>query len=348
MRITLGIVLLAMIREISGPGLSCAADEVLLVRGGTISGNVVVSEANLRIQDSRGWRTFRWSEVREVIFADPAATEAAALATAEADQLAQQLAPITERRGRGDLAITERLALAKWCLQRDQFDTAGQLVGPILAADAWNRSALQTFRPVTDRVAPRNRYRLPLADEWLAMIDKTKHHQIKVFAVYAIDFVKETEGGKLYRNTGRQLTDYPGWGQPIHAPADGRIYHVANDFPDTAPGVLGDFEKANGVGIQHANGESSFLGHTQRGSVVVRVGDQVKAGQLIAKTGNSGASGMPHLHFAISTDVHGCFASVPWRVNGYRRRFGTHEVIFRNAPIPEGARVSHSEAPAPK
>ena len=49
--------------------------------------------------------------------------------------------------------------------------------------------------------------------------------------------------------------------------------------------------------IDHGNGEFSFLAHMKMGSVRVKTGDTVKAGQVIGLLGNSGNSDAPHLHY---------------------------------------------------
>jgi murein DD-endopeptidase MepM/ murein hydrolase activator NlpD len=54
------------------------------------------------------------------------------------------------------------------------------------------------------------------------------------------------------------------------------------------------------VTIQHSNGEYSTIAHLKQGSVKVKIGDTVTAGQLIGKCGNSGNSTEPHIHFQVS------------------------------------------------
>ena len=49
--------------------------------------------------------------------------------------------------------------------------------------------------------------------------------------------------------------------------------------------------------ISHGNGVQTYYGHCS--SILVSVGDKVNAGDLIAKSGNTGRSTGPHLHFEI-------------------------------------------------
>lgn len=70
----------------------------------------------------------------------------------------------------------------------------------------------------------------------------------------------------------------------------------------TADGVVIDAGPASGFGlwvrVRHVDGTVSTYGHVDR--FVVRVGQQVSAGELIALMGNRGESTGPHLHFEIT------------------------------------------------
>jgi len=57
--------------------------------------------------------------------------------------------------------------------------------------------------------------------------------------------------------------------------------------------------KANYVVINHDDGTFSNYVHLDRNGVYVQVGDQVEIGQKIAKSGNTGWSSGPHLHFEV-------------------------------------------------
>jgi murein DD-endopeptidase MepM/ murein hydrolase activator NlpD len=62
----------------------------------------------------------------------------------------------------------------------------------------------------------------------------------------------------------------------------------------SADAAAGDY-----VIINHGGGEYSLYAHLQPGSVRVKPGETVKAGQPIAKLGSSGNSTEPHLHFQV-------------------------------------------------
>ena len=53
----------------------------------------------------------------------------------------------------------------------------------------------------------------------------------------------------------------------------------------------------NLVEINHGNGYSTRYGHSSK--LLVKVGDTVKKGQVVAKMGSSGRSTGPHVHFEV-------------------------------------------------
>ena len=57
----------------------------------------------------------------------------------------------------------------------------------------------------------------------------------------------------------------------------------------------------NYVVIDHRNGEFSVYCHLQEGSLRIKPEDNVNKGMVIAKVGNTGNSGVPHLHFQLWT-----------------------------------------------
>jgi murein DD-endopeptidase MepM/ murein hydrolase activator NlpD len=87
-------------------------------------------------------------------------------------------------------------------------------------------------------------------------------------------------------------------GTPVHAARGGLVIKSKDD--DAHGGADRKYEKsANCVLIQHADGTIGVYGHLKKGGNKVKVGDQVKTGELIALSGNTGFSNGPHLHFAV-------------------------------------------------
>jgi murein DD-endopeptidase MepM/ murein hydrolase activator NlpD len=76
---------------------------------------------------------------------------------------------------------------------------------------------------------------------------------------------------------------------------------VGSSVRAPAPGVVVLAEKlfvrGNGVVVDHGNGVCS--GYWHNSSILVKVGQQVKTGDLLALSGNTGLSNGPHSHFEI-------------------------------------------------
>jgi murein DD-endopeptidase MepM/ murein hydrolase activator NlpD len=59
------------------------------------------------------------------------------------------------------------------------------------------------------------------------------------------------------------------------------------------------FRKANQVVVRHSDGSMAYYGHLLHNGVLVNLGDSVRQGQVIAKSGSTGYSALPHLHFIV-------------------------------------------------
>jgi murein DD-endopeptidase MepM/ murein hydrolase activator NlpD len=57
----------------------------------------------------------------------------------------------------------------------------------------------------------------------------------------------------------------------------------------------------NNIIIQHADGSRAGYWHLQYNSALVKIGDTVKKGQVIALSGKTGYAALPHLHFLVWT-----------------------------------------------
>lgn len=111
-------------------------------------------------------------------------------------------------------------------------------------------------------------------------------------------------------------------GTPLVAARSGRVVAVRDTFPDGNDTDLAE----NYVMIRHADGTVARYLHLTQGGALVALGDSVRQGQRIARSGNSGQTGGAHLHF----DVQACGPNLPPAYN--RLPCGrTVPLSFRNA-----------------
>nr|WP_199047691.1 M23 family metallopeptidase [Dyella sp. ASV24] len=130
---------------------------------------------------------------------------------------------------------------------------------------------------------------------------------------YALDLVGVDSNGHVMRDGVSDIrkfiyADWVGYGADVLAVADG-VVRSARDHevehqplspqPEptslTANGLFGNY-----VVLEIAPGVFASYAHLQRGSVVVKPGDRVRRGQVLAHLGQSGNSAAPHLHFQLS------------------------------------------------
>jgi murein DD-endopeptidase MepM/ murein hydrolase activator NlpD len=143
---------------------------------------------------------------------------------------------------------------------------------------------------------------LPLKGGWLVVWggdtkELNQHHGVPNQR-FAFDFLGVDEQGKTRKGQAHANEDYFAYGREILAPADGTVTDVITGVRDNVPGSMNPYSAlGNAVFIQHREHEVSVLAHLKLGSIKVKVGDKVKAGQLIGLCGNSGNSSEPHLHY---------------------------------------------------
>jgi murein DD-endopeptidase MepM/ murein hydrolase activator NlpD len=78
--------------------------------------------------------------------------------------------------------------------------------------------------------------------------------------------------------------------------------------------------------VQHVDGSVARYIHLQKRGALVKLGDEVRQGQRIALSGNTGQTGGPHLHF----DVQQCGPNLPPHYNALPCGM-TLPLTFRNA-----------------
>jgi murein DD-endopeptidase MepM/ murein hydrolase activator NlpD len=102
-------------------------------------------------------------------------------------------------------------------------------------------------------------------------------------------------------------------GTAIHAARSGTVMDVEEDFNRGGTDLEKYGDKVNQVRILHDDGTMSVYAHLDLASVSVRPGARVRAGQKIARSGNTGFSSGPHLHFVIQQNTGMNLISVPFK-----------------------------------
>lgn len=96
-------------------------------------------------------------------------------------------------------------------------------------------------------------------------------------------------------------------GMPVLAAADGVVAATREGVEDTGIQGLPEEDRdamalGNAVILDHGNGLRTTYGHLRKGSVAVRSGDAVRAGDVLGMVGMSGLAEFPHVHFGVFLD----------------------------------------------
>lgn len=122
---------------------------------------------------------------------------------------------------------------------------------------------------------------------------------------FAIDWMKADAQGRLDRSDGKTLADSLGYGAEVLAVADAVVAATRDEF--TEPLLRADLPRVsigdatgNFIALDLGNGRFAFYEHLQPG-LLVKPGDRVKRGQVIARLGLTGQGTSPHLHFHVAS-----------------------------------------------
>ncbi|MGH3794713.1 MAG: M23 family metallopeptidase [Pseudonocardiaceae bacterium] len=215
------------------------------------------------------------------------------------------------------------------------------------------------------------RLRLPVRGRWAALnspANRVPSHGVHAYGqTYAVDLVHDPlEHPRPAFGSGwgfGPASDFPAFGQPVLAPADGVVVRVRDRARDhrarnswvgigyllveasvrelLGPGrILG-----NHIVLDLGGGVYAAMAHLRRHSARVAAGDVVRAGQHVAGCGNSGNSTEPHLHLQLMDHPWVTVAAgLPMEfenveVDGRRGsgmpRNGEHFVVSQDASLPE-------------
>ncbi|HEY5800484.1 MAG TPA: M23 family metallopeptidase [Burkholderiaceae bacterium] len=184
--------------------------------------------------------------------------------------------------------------------------------------------------------------RLPLLDPMAVALGWKRN-----FMRYSYDFIVTDAQGRMYQGDGSRNEDWYGWGAPVLAPAAGTVLRAVGAVPDNAKGKRPPFSReqfiadpavmwGNHVEIDHGNGEISLLAHLRQGSVALKVGDKVKAGQQVGAMGFSGDAFLVHLHYDLKNGPGFDADGLPSPFRHFERRTGAGWLKVRSGHIDSG------------
>lgn len=105
-------------------------------------------------------------------------------------------------------------------------------------------------------------------------------------------------------------------GTPVLAARAGIVMEAQSGFGRGSTDLARDFDRANLVRILHDDGSMAIYAHLREQGVLVRAGEKVSLGQVIAISGNTGYSSGPHLHFCVQVNRGMRLVSIPFRMVG--------------------------------
>lgn len=156
-------------------------------------------------------------------------------------------------------------------------------------------SALLMLTGCASGPAPEAKYRLPYraGDRYLVVQPGPGPFSHEGTQSYAVDFAMPV-------------------GTPIVAARAGVVTAIKED--SNLRGATQDFARhGNYVRVRHDDGTQAHYLHLCQGGADVHVGQRVCTGQVIARSGHTGWSAMPHLHFQVDRfdAVRGVWTSIP-------------------------------------
>jgi murein DD-endopeptidase MepM/ murein hydrolase activator NlpD len=155
--------------------------------------------------------------------------------------------------------------------------------------------------------------RVPVSSHWSAAMSRTDVELGRVGAdhddsyLYRLPYGDDVSfpiiqgyGAKLSHRGAERFTLDFGMpvGTPVHAARDGVVVLVEHSHEAGCPREECG-RSANFIVVLHSDGTTGEYFHLERASVRVRAGDSVARGQWLARSGNTGFSTAPHLHFGV-------------------------------------------------
>jgi hypothetical protein len=165
---------------------------------------------------------------------------------------------------------------------------------------------------------------------------------------YAYDFVTINNKGEMFKNNPFEKENWFVFGKVVYAPGSGIVIETQNDVPDNSfenksikypdiPTEMDSLGMGNHVIINHGNGEYSVILHMEKGSLQVKTGDRVVAGQKIGRVGFSGDAIFPHVHYTVMNGPNEqLYEGVPSNFRNYKLFTGNYFILVKKGRIDTG------------
>jgi hypothetical protein len=173
------------------------------------------------------------------------------------------------------------------------------------------------------------------------------HGRARIAQRFAIDWIKLGDDGTLFTGDPSRNESWHAYGQEVLAAADGIVTAVKDGIPDNTPlsparavPITLETVAGNHVIVEHERGRYGLYAHLVPGSLLAKLGERVRRGQVLGRLGNSGNSDAPHIHF------HLCDANSPLGCEGLPYVMERFEVLGR-LELPDDLRKMAPWSPAP-
>ena len=180
------------------------------------------------------------------------------------------------------------------------------LVGPFDPDAGWRYSIEMSAvpGPLDPDVKSGHHYRVPLAPDQAVRIGQGFgggfSHDMP-HSRYAVDFALPV-------------------GTTVRAARAGTVMDIERYFHRAGRDPERDGPRANYVRILHDDGSMAVYAHLDYNAVLVRPGEHVEVGQELGRSGNTGFSTGPHLHFAVQVNRGMQLVSIPFRMDDHEGR----------------------------
>jgi murein DD-endopeptidase MepM/ murein hydrolase activator NlpD len=185
-------------------------------------------------------------------------------------------------------------------------------------------------------VAVRPPFAPPRQGEWFTFWGgrnlARNYHMVAPAQTYAFDLLV-VKDGKSFSGPANEHASYYCWDEPVLAAADGVVTEAVDGLPDMPIGDISAKQAAgNHVIVRVGPEQHALVAHLQNGTVKVKAGDTVKAGQPLGLCGNSGRTSEPHIHFHLQ-------AGATFADGGTGLPANFHDMLVDGRPVRDGEPV---------